>query len=346
MSKILRNSLTLVFSSAIAMHANADLTVVSHGGANKAAQVKAFYEPYTAATGTNIIADEFNGEMAKVKVQVDTKNVAWDVVEMEMPELVRACDEGMLEPIGEDPEIAKLAPQLLEGAIQTCGVGFFVWSTVLAYNAEKLKTAPQGWTDFWDVEKIPGKRGLRKGAKYTLEFALMADGVLPQDVYSVLETKAGQDRAFAKLDQLKPYIQWWEAGAQPPQYLASGDVVMSSAYNGRIAAVQNESNLRIVWNGGIYDMDAFTIPKGAKNREEGLRFIQSVLQPAPQKAYAQQIAYGPVNRAAVSMIDANRRSNLPTDEANLVNQVAISASFWADHGDQLEQRFNSWAAKK
>ncbi|MDD2133395.1 ABC transporter substrate-binding protein [Pseudomonas kurunegalensis] len=346
MSKLLSTCLTLVFSSAITVQAQADLTVVSHGGANKAAQVKAFYEPYSAMTGTKIIADEFNGEMAKVKVQVDTKNIAWDVVEMEMPELIRACDEGMLEEIGEDPAISKLTPELLDGAVQPCGVGFFVWSTVLAYNAEKLKTAPQGWADFWDVEKIPGKRGLRKGAKYTLEFALMADGVEPKDVYMVLESKAGQDRAFAKLDKLKPYIQWWEAGAQPPQYLASGDVVMSSAYNGRIAAVQKESNLRMVWNGGIYDMDAFTIPKGAKNREEGLRFIQSVLQPEAQKAYAQQIAYGPVNRAAVSMVDANRRSNMPTDEANLEHQVAISASFWADHGDQLEQRFNSWAARQ
>ena len=27
------------------------------------------------------------------------------------------------------------------------------------------------------MDKFPGKRGLRKGAKYTLEFALLADGV-------------------------------------------------------------------------------------------------------------------------------------------------------------------------
>ncbi|WP_028694770.1 ABC transporter substrate-binding protein [Pseudomonas cremoricolorata] len=346
MSKFLSSSLTLLITSTAALTANADLTVVSHGGANKAAQVKAFYQPYSEKTGTRIIADEFNGEMAKVKVQVDTRNVAWDVVEMEMPELARACDEGLLEPIGEDPAFQQLQSQLLDGAVQSCGVGFFVWSTVLAYNADKLKVAPTGWADFWNIEKIPGKRGLRKGAKYTLEFALMADGVEPKDVYALLETKAGQDRAFAKLDALKPYIQWWEAGAQPPQYLASGDVVMSSAYNGRIAAVQNESNLRIVWNGGIYDMDAFTIPKGAKNSEEGKRFIQSVLQPAAQTAYAQQIAYGPVNREAVSMVDAERRHNMPTDQANLAHQVAISASFWADHGDQLEQRFNAWAARQ
>lgn len=346
MQKILSTSLTLVLGCAAAIQAHADLTVVSHGGANKAAQVKAFYEPYMQQTGSRIVADEFNGEMAKVKVQVDTGSVSWDVVEMEMPELARACDEGQLEEIGEQPAISKLAPELLEGAVRPCGVGFFVWSTVLAYDADKLKRAPASWADFWDMQKFPGKRGLRKGAMYNLEFALMADGVAPKDVYAVLATREGQDRAFHKLDQIKSHIQWWEAGAQPPQYLASGDVVMSSAYNGRIATVQNESNLRVVWNGGIYDMDAFAIPKGAPHAEEGLRFIQFVLQSEAQKAYAQQIAYGPVNRAAVPLVDAARRSNMPTDEANLAYQVAMNAEFWADYGEQLEQRFNAWAAKQ
>ena len=346
MNKILSSSIACALGCAATFPALADLTVVSHGGANKAAQVKAFYQPYMQQSGSRLIADEFNGEMAKVKVQVDTGSVSWDVVEMEMPELARACDEGLLQEIGEQPGIAKLAPELLDGAVQPCGVGFFVWSTVLAYNADKLKSAPTGWADFWDTKKFPGKRGLRKGAMYTLEFALMADGVAPKDVYSVLATKEGQDRAFRKLDQIKPSIQRWEAGAQPPQYLASGDVVMSSAYNGRIAAVQDESQLRVVWNGGIYDMDAFAIPKGAKNTEEGLRFIQYVLQTEQQKNYAQQIAYGPVNRAAVPLVDAARRANMPTDEANLAGQVAMNAAFWADHGEQLEQRFNAWAAKQ
>ncbi|SDI72594.1 putative spermidine/putrescine transport system substrate-binding protein [Pseudomonas delhiensis] len=344
MHKSLSSAITLALAC-LAGQAHADITVVSHGGANKAAQVKAFYEPYAAQAGSRVIADEFNGEMAKVKVQVDTGSVSWDVVEMEMPELARACDEGLLEEIGEDPAIARLAPQLLEGAVQPCGVGFFVWSTVLAYNADKLKTAPTSWADFWDLQKYPGKRGLRKGAMYTLEFALMADGVAPKEVYAVLATKEGQDRAFRKLDQIKPSIQWWEAGAQPPQYLVSGDVVMSSVYNGRIAAVQNESNLRIVWNGGIYDMDAFTIPKGARRAEEGRRFIEFVLQTEQQKAYAQQIAYGPVNTAAVGQVDEARRRDMPTDAANLANQVQMNAAFWADHGEQLEQRFNAWAAR-
>ncbi|HSX71890.1 MAG TPA: ABC transporter substrate-binding protein, partial [Pseudomonas sp.] len=247
----------------------ADLTVISFGGANKDAQTKAFYQPWEAAGKGKIIAGEYNGEMAKVKAMVDTNSVSWHLVEVESPELTRGCDEGLFEEL--DPAQFN-EEDFVEGAIQPCGIGFFVWSTVLAYNADKLKSAPASWADFWDVAKFPGKRGLRKGAKYTLEFALMADGVAPKDVYTVLATQEGQDRAFKKLDEIKPHIQWWEAGAQPPQFLASGDVVMSSAYNGRIAAVQKESNLQVVWNGGIYDFDSWAIPKGAKDADAAKAF--------------------------------------------------------------------------
>jgi putative spermidine/putrescine transport system substrate-binding protein len=307
----------------------ADLTVVSFGGANKAAQVKAFYEPWEKAGKGKIVAGEYNGEMAKVKAMVDTKSVSWNLVEVESPELARGCDEGMFEEL--DPALFGDEADYVPGAIQPCGVGFFVWSTVLAYNADKLKTAPTSWADFWDTKQFPGKRGLRKGAKYTLEFALMADGVAPKDVYKVLATKEGVDRAFKKLDELKPSIQWWEAGAQPPQYLASGDVVMSSAYNGRIAAVQKESNLKVVWNGGIYDFDAWAIPKGAKDVEEAKKFIAYTVQPEQQKTYSENIAYGPANSKAPE---------------NIANQVQIDVAFWADNSEQLEQRFNAWAAKK
>lgn len=69
---------------------------------------------------------------------------------------------------------------------------------------------PASWADFWDVDKYPGKRGLRKRAVYNLEFALLADGVKVEDVYRVLSTPTGVERAFAKLSELKPHIQWWD----------------------------------------------------------------------------------------------------------------------------------------
>ncbi|SEB08834.1 ABC transporter substrate-binding protein [Paraburkholderia sartisoli] len=322
----------------------AELTVVNFGGANGDAQKVAFNAPFEASTGTKVTAVEYNGEQAKVKAMVEAKHVNWDVVEVESGDLGRACDEGMYEKL-DWSKIAKKS-DLVPESPQTCGVGFFVWSTAMAYNADKLKTAPASWADFWNVQKFPGKRGMRKGARYNLEFALMADGVAPKDVYKVLGTKAGQDRAFKKLDELKPNIQWWEAGAQPPQFLVAGDVVMTTAYNGRIDAAQREGkNLKVVWNGSIYDLDYWAIPKGSPNKDLAEKYIAYTVSSKPQQEYAKHIAYGPVNDAAIKALDAKTLANLPNSPANGKNAVLQDAGFWTDHGDELEQRFASWAAR-
>jgi putative spermidine/putrescine transport system substrate-binding protein len=329
--------------SSLAFSAQADVTVISFGGANQKAQVKAFYEP-AAKAGIKVIPGEYNGEQAKVKAMVESKNVTWDVVEVESPELVRGCEEGLYEKL----DYKKIGDKkdFVGKAISDCGIGIFVWSTVLAYNADKVKSAPATWADFWDVKKFPGKRGMRKGAKFTLEFALLADGVKTDEVYKVLGTKAGVERAFKKLDQIKPHIQWWEAGAQPPQLLASGDVVMSSAYNGRIAAAQKEGkNLKVVWTGGIYDVDSWAITKGTPNREEAYKFIAFASKPENQKVYSTEIPYGPTNTKAIGLIDPKLAADLPTAPANLKAGLASNTAFWVEHGEDLEQKFNAWAAK-
>src|SRR5690606_315138 len=291
MIKILKLTALSVSVLAAGLAQANDLTVVSFGGANKDAQVAAFYKPWEKSSGTRLVSGEYNGEMAKIKAMVSSGSVSWNAVEVEGAELARGCDEGLFEQL--DPAQIGLNPEdFIDNAIQPCGIGFLVYSTVLAYNSSKLDGAPTSWADFWDVNKFPGKRGLRKLAKSTLEFALMADGVAPGEVYDVLATKEGQARAFAKLDQIKPHIQWWEAGAQPPQFLAAGDVVMSSVYNGRLSAQQREQyGLNIVWNGGIYEFDSWAIPRGAPKQDLTRKFIAYTLEPEQQKNFALNIDY-------------------------------------------------------
>ncbi|TCT03375.1 ABC transporter substrate-binding protein [Paralcaligenes ureilyticus] len=321
-----------------------DLTVVNFGGANGDAQTAAFIQPMEKETGKKIIAVAYNGEQAKVKAMVETKNVVWDAVEVETGDLGRGCQEGLYEKL-DWSKIGNKSDYVPE-AVRECGVGTFVWSTVLAYNAKTLKTAPTSWADFWDVKKFPGKRGMRKGAHYNLEFALMADGVAPKDVYKVLATPEGVDRAFKKLDQLKPNIQWWEAGAQPPQMLAAGDVVMSTAYNGRIDAAQREGQpLKNVWNGSIYDLDYWVIPTGSPNKAEAEKYIKFATSTGPQVAYAQHIAYGPVNKAAITKLSPKILADLPNSPANAKSALFSDNTFWTDHGEELDQRFTAWAAR-
>ena len=328
---------------ALPSFAQQQLTVVNFGGANANAQKKAFYEPYEKQ-GTKIVAVEYNGEQAKVKAMVETKKVTWDVVEVESPDAARGCDEGLYEKL----DYSKIVPKadLLPAAVNECAVGIFVWSTVMAYNGDKLKTPPTSWADFWDTKKIPGKRGMRKGARYNLEFALLADGVKPADVYKVLATKDGADRAFKKLTELKPHIQWWEAGAQAPQFLVAGDVALTTVFNGRIDAANREGrNLKIYWPGGIYDLDYWAIPKGTPNKDAAVKFIAFTLQPQQQAAYAQNIAYGPANTKALATLDKKVLDDLPTSATNAKEAIQFSVGFWADQGEALEKRFAAWATQ-
>ncbi|WP_137009047.1 ABC transporter substrate-binding protein [Aquitalea aquatilis] len=322
-----------------------DLVVVSYGGTNKDAQVTAYYQPFQQETSLRVIPSTWNGEAAKIKAMVDSRNVSWDVVEVDATLQGRGCDEGLFERL--DSKLFGNKADFLPETMQPCAMGMFISSTLLAYNADKLKTAPRHWQDFWDTKRFPGKRAMRRGAQYTLEIALMADGVSPDKVYQTLSSAAGVERAFKKLDQIKPFIQWWEAGAQPAQYLLAGDVVMSTAYNGRISNARKEGrNLRAVWLNNIYEMDYWAIPKGSSNKAAALRFISLASRSSQQKRFAEQIAYGPTNNKALTQLSPAALADLPSAPQNQRTALALDYRFWIDHGESLEQRFNSWVGRK
>lgn len=322
-----------------------DLSVVSWGGAFQDAQRKAYFAPYAAKTGNKVLDEAYNGETAKIKAMVETKNVTWDVVQMEAPELENACDEGLVEPL----DWAKLGGKstvIPDAVIGECGAGTILWSVIMAYDADKIKDGPKSWADFWNVKKWPGKRALRKTPKFTLEIALMADGVAADKVYEVLGTKEGVERAFKKLDEIKEHIQWWESGAQPPQWLASGDVVMTTAYNGRIASANDEGrNFKTVWKGQVYALDGWAIVKGTKNLDKAYDFIKFATQPANQAKLSAQIPYGPTHKDAVAATDAKTAARLPSNPAYLKGALAVSTDFWVENTEDLSKRFNNWASQ-
>ena len=347
-------SLGLLASAASAK----DLTVVSWGGAYTKSQVKAYHEPYTAKTGTVIRSEDYNGGLAEVKAQVEAGNVTWDLVDVELSDAIRGCDEGLLEPI--DLSVLPPAPDgtpakddFLKGTLYDCAVATIVWSTVYAYDTTKFNPGPTTMADFFDTKKFPGKRGMRKTPKANLEFALIADGVKPADVYDLLNTPEGVDRAFKKLDTIKGDVIWWEAGAQPPQMLADGEVVMTTAYNGRIfnAIASEKKPFEIVWDGQVWDLDLWVIPKGAPNKDEALKFIAYSTDTQRLADQASWISYGPARKSSVPLIGKHAEAgiamgpHMPTAPDNFKNALQNDFEFWADHQDELNERFNAWLAQ-
>ena len=357
MKKILILSTAL---SGLAFAANAAVTVMSWGGAYGEAQTEAHVKPWMAATGNETVMVDSDNPAPAIKAMVEAGNVTVDVASVEYADAIRLCDEGILEPI----DAAMLAPapdgtaateDFFEGAVTECGVSTDIWANVYAYDSTKFSgdAAPKTAADFFDLEKFPGKRGLRKGAKAVLEFALLGDGVPAADVYATLATPEGIDRAFAKLDTIKSEVVWWEAGAQAPQLLADGEVAMTTAYNGRIfgAAVGEGKPFQIVWDGQIYENELYVVPKGAPNKDLAMEFIAYATTTEGLRAQASNISYGPPRKSAnlEPIIYKDGKTDmgphLPTNPANMTNSLLTSSDFWVDHDAELNERFQAWLSQ-
>ena len=206
--------------------------------------------------------------------------------------------------------------------------------------------------DFFNTTAFPGKRGMRKSPKVTLEFALIADGVPVSEVYEVLGTEEGIERAFAKLDTIKDDVIWWEAGAQPPQLLADGEVIFTTAWNGRVfnAVAAEDQSFEMVWDGQIYDLDLWVIPKGSKNVEAALDFVSFSTATEQLANQASWISYGPARASSVALIGGyhadpsiNMADHMPTAPANLKSHILMNPDYWADNQDEINEK---WEAMK
>jgi putative spermidine/putrescine transport system substrate-binding protein len=356
----------LLLTSAIAAgalgaaSANAqEITALGWGGAYTQSQVEAYHKPFTAETGIRVNSVDADNPAVPIKAQVEANNVSVDAALVEYADAVRLCDEGLLEEI----DLALLTPapdgtpaeeDFLEGTTFDCYVSTDVFSTVYAYNSDTFAdNPPTTIADFFDTETFPGKRGVRRNPKATLEMALMGDGVPAEEVYAMLETDEGVERALAKLDTIKDDIVWWEAGAQPPQLLADGEVAMSIAWNGRIfnAAIAEDQPFEIVWDGQVYEFEGWVIPKGAPNLEAALDFVVFSTSTEPLARAAEWISYGPPRKSSAGLVgvyqgdgETEMSPHLPTSEANLQNALASSYEFWADRDTELNERFNAWLA--
>lgn len=322
-----------------------DLTVTAWGGSTQAAQRKLYYEPFMQQSGLKLLEDSWSGGIGILRTKIQGGNANWDVVQVEVDELHLGCAEGLYEKL--DWQALGGKDKFLKEAVDECGVGSALWSTAITYDADRLKEGPKGWADFWDVAKFPGKRSLRKGAKYNLEFALMADGVPKDDVYKVLRAPGGVDRAFKKLDELKPHIVWWTAGAQPLQLLASGEVVMTSAYTSRpfFARRQENKNYNVVWSGSIWAIDFWVVLKGTPNKENAHKLVTFMTRAEQQRGYPTLAGSSATNLEAMQKVDADVAPLVAGYPANMAQAIAIDSDYWTDNADQLTQRFNAWASR-
>ena len=335
------------------------VTAVSWGGSYGRAVNEGVNIPFTEETGIRVDVEDFNGGLAQIRAQVDIGEIHWDVVDIDISDAVRGCDEGLLERI----DLASLppgpdgtpAPDDFPAEIQgECGVGQLYWSTVYAYNADNIPgEKPTTMADFFDLEGFPGRRGMRRVPQVNLEFALIADGVPLDEVYATMDTPEGLDRAFAKLETIRDEVIWWEAGAQPPQMLADGEVQMTTAYNGRIfnAQVLENQPFVIVWDGQMLDMGQVVVVAGTPRLEAALRYIAFATSAESQARVGRRISYSPARLSGRPLVTTHvtagveMEPHMPANPANAARALRYDWEWWVDHQDELNERFSAWLAR-
>ena len=348
------------FGAAATAQAQTELVVVSWGGAYTASQQKAYHEPYMAANpDIKIINDDSgSGATAKLRAMQEAGKVTWDLVDVVASDAITACDEGIAIEIDHDallapaPDGTPASEDFGDLIVSPCFIPTIVYSTTFGYRTDLVETAPETIDDVFDMAKIPGKRALEKRPNNNMEWALLADGVSPDQVYDMLETDEGIARAFAKLDTIKDQVIWWEKGAQTPQLLADGEIVLGSTYNGRLFSVIEEEKqpVGMMWDWQVFDLDGWIVPKGGQNEAEVLEYLRFGTDTQRLADQAKYISYGPARKSSAPLVGKHATlgiemgPHMPTAPDNARHTLINNIAFWADNQDDLTERFNAWLA--
>jgi putative spermidine/putrescine transport system substrate-binding protein len=318
------------------------LTIVTRGEATQAAVADAYVQPFTDATDIKVHQDSWDGNMDTLHAKATESG--WDLLEVDADQLAAGCGDGSFEKL--DWSAIGGKDHYLGMAVSDCGVGATLHNTVLAWDRDKFQAVPT-WADFWDVAKIPGKRGLAKSVRGALEFALIADGVAPGDVYKTLSNSDGVDRAFRKLDQLKPYIVWWQTPAEAAKILGSGDVLMTTTPSDVIAMANRveKRNFGVQFTGSLYEPRSWAIIKGGPNLHEAQQFLYLTGAPSLEARLFRMCGEIGLAKGVNDWLTPDQQALSPTFPANTNAALRIDNGFWHDNLAKLRTRFDTWMAQ-
>jgi len=358
---IIAATISVMVGAAAVAATKTTLVVVSWGGAYSASQQAAYHQPYMDANSDIIvISDDSAGQAAsKLRAMSEAGNVIWDLIDVEAPTAIILCDEGLVEEINHDTQLAPAPDGTLASVdfgnsiISPCFIPQIAYSTVFGYRNDAFSVAPTKMEDVFDLVKFPGKRALERRPDTNLEWALIADGVAVEDIYKVLDTEEGIVRAFAKLDTIKDQVIWWTKGAQPMQLLSDGEVVFGTGYNGRLfqAIVVDKQPISMLWDGQALSLSGWVVPKDAPHKAEIMEYVRFATDTQRLADQASYISYGPLRASSAAIVGKHvelgieMAPHMPTAAENMKGAFIYDFTWWADNKEDMTVRFEAWLAK-
>ena len=353
MRHLLRSASTVIVAGALTLGAGTaaaedmgQVVVASWGGSFQDAQRETMFKPFEEETGIKLI-EATGPSLAKIKAMVESGNTEWDVSGIVPGDLLVLARNGLAEELDYENYFQDMMEHIVPEVVHPHGIGNFFYTKVIAYSTEAFTADhhPMSWADVWDVDKFPGPRMIDAGDWVVppLEYALLADGVSPENLYPL-----DMERAYESIGKLQPHVaKFATASAMPPQALVDGEVVVAAATLGRIVKLMKDgAPVDYVWNQGLIQFDYWMIPKGAKNYENAMKFIEFATRPEIQAALVKIQPLGPVNLQSFDHLTEAEGRALPSHPDNLKQQVFLSADFWASSGpdgkSNIERNQEMW----
>ncbi|MGA5699921.1 extracellular solute-binding protein [Peterkaempfera bronchialis] len=317
------------------------LTFASYGGIYQDGQEAAAVKPFAAASGAKLLSDGPT-DYTKLKAQVDSGNVTWDVVDTDSIWAERECGK-LLMPL--DTTIVDTS-KLPKDMVGKCSVPAMTYGMVLMYDKKKFGDhPPKGWADFFDTAAYPGKRAIpgvaSDAAPGPLEAALLADGVAADQLFPL-----DVDRALKKLTSVRSSLVFWDTGARSQQLLESGEVSMAMVWSGRAySAVKNGAAFAPQWNQFLPISDSLAVPKGARNPKAAMALINYYLGASEQAKLTELTSYSPVNSDAKPTLDPTATEYLTSTPERQAQALKVDNAWWAENQEQLIQKWSDWLAR-
>ena len=307
------------------------------GGTWEAAMRKAWFDPFTAKTGIEVVTASGN-TYGKIQSMVESGRPEWDMVEVQPDFQWIGAEKGLLEKI--NFSIVDKSP-IMPGKdmVTEYSVPQVLFSRVMFYNTKTSPEPPKTWADVWDTRKYTGKRTFfTRSHGGVLEAALMADGV-PTDKLYPLDI----DRALRKLSEIKNQILWYDGLAQAEQYMTDGQAQLGLVADGRVlSAIGNKAPVAIQNNQSLVTWSTMVVLKGAQNSDAAMKLLAYALSVEGQTAIAMAYTYGPVVPAAFKAIPPERASMLSGGPQQQGKFVLLDAAWWGKNTEVATEKLNAW----
>jgi putative spermidine/putrescine transport system substrate-binding protein len=319
------------------------LVVATWGGAYSDAFREAFAAPFSEETGVEVqIVDAPGGYNAMLEAQAAAGNVTWDLVDLGEEDALALVDAGLVQPLPDDVK-ADLVEAVGAENVTDHGVSFASYGSVIACNAAAAEACPATPAEFWDVEAFPGRRTMYgDGWSDALVYALLADGVAKEGLFPL-----DVDRAFAKLDEIKPNIDvWWTTGDQSQQIFRDEEVVMGVLWDGRASGLREQGvDIQLSFEGSPIARDLLVVPTDAPNAEAAFEFLRwYASHPEAGAVWIEAMGYGVANPEAYGELPAEATADMGGAPANMAKGVVVDVEWARQNRAEVLARWTEWLA--